>query len=186
MLLTTLNPKFRDKEGDDTDDYNAAIAIEFDCPGCAGTKWSHRIWAPFQGRYDGPGPKWTASGSGYNDLTFSDAPTGSRSIRMLSGCKSHFNVTGGAIDFYGDSGHTTWSPSMTKTAKTESPAAAEETTAAPDPTAGFVRTNELKIVDGELLQKWDAFHIGADSKWLGVPVEDSSGEVEEDEPAKDA
>jgi hypothetical protein len=116
MLLTTLNPKFRDKEGADTDDFAAAIAI----------------------------------------------------------------------DFYGDSGHTTWSPSMTKTAKTESPAAAEETTAAADPTAGFVRTNELKIVDGELLQKWDAFHIGADAKWLAVPVENSSDEVEEDEPAKDA
>lgn len=183
MQLTTLNPKFRDKEGADTDDFAAAIAIEFDCPGCAGTKHSHRIWAPFEGRYDGPGPKWTATGSGYNDLTFNDTDKGSRSIRYLSGCKSHFNVTGGAIDFYGDSGHTTWSPSMTKTAKTESPAAAEETTAAADPTAGFVRTNELKIVDGELIQKWEPFHIGDDAKWLAVPVEDSG---EEDEPAKDA
>jgi hypothetical protein len=180
MLLTTLNPKFRDKEGADTDDYNAAIAIEFDCPGCAGTKHSHRIWAPFEGRYDGPGPKWTATGSGYNDLTFNDTDKGSRSIRYLSGCKSHFNVTSGAIDFYGDSGHTQWSQKMNETAKdtaasTGAPTAEAETAPAADPTAGYVRTMQLKFVDGRLQQKWEAFHIGGvpQEKWIEVASENT-------------
>lgn len=189
MLLTTLNPKFRDREGDDTDDYNAAIAIEFDCPGCAHTKHSHRIWAPFLGRYDGPGPAWSASGSGYNDLTFSDVPGHSRSIRYLSGCKSHFNVTSGAIDFYGDSGHTQWSQKMNETAKTDETAGAEadtQTAAAVDPTQGppgFAKSLDLKFIDGKLHQKWTDGHGVADPLWIPVASEVTA---KAEEPAKDA
>lgn len=189
MKLTTLNPMFRDKEGEDTDDYNAAIAIEFDCPGCAHTKHSHRIWAPFQGRYEGPGPKWTATGTGYNDLTFHDTDKGTRSIRYLSGCKSHFNVTGGAIDFYGDSGHTNWSKKMNETTQeTAGTDAAAETqpAAAVDPTVGppgFAKSMDLKFIDGKLHQKWTDGHGVADSLWIPVASETTA---KAEEPAKDA
>ena len=190
MQLTTLNPKFRDRDGEDTDDFNAAVAIEFDCPGCAHTKYTHRIWAPFQGRYDGPGPKWTASGSGYHDLTFSDAPTGTRSIRYLSGCKSHFNVTSGAIDFYGDSGHTQWSKKMNETAQETTGSDAAETQPAAaallDPTVGppgYAKTMDLKFIDGKLNQKWVDGHGVQDSMWIPVASETTA---KAEEPAKDA
>jgi hypothetical protein len=77
-----------------------AQAVEFDCPGCVGTERAHRIWANFARGKKG----WTEQGTDFADLTFVDAPTGSRSVRVLgSPCHSHFNLTNGAIDHYGDS-----------------------------------------------------------------------------------
>ena len=188
MKLVDLNPKFRGGFGEETDDYDKAIGIHFDCPGCAGTQNGHPIWAPFQGRYTGPGPKWAASGTGYQDLTFSDSPQGSRSIRCLGGCRSHFNVTGGAIDFYGDSGHTTprERPMTDETSvpqATEPETAAEVTTAppaSPPPVAeaaplGFVRTAFLSFVNGVLHQEWHNPFVGGEhpAKVL-VPVAGTS------------
>lgn len=174
MKLTDLNPKFRGGFGEVTDDFALAIGIHFDCPGCAGTRYSHPIWAPFQGRYTGPGPKWAAGGTGYQDLTFSDSAQGSRSIRVLGGCCSHFNVTGGEIDFYADSGHNNprERPMTDETQATEPETQAEVTTApappaAPPPTVdsapmGFVRTAFLSFVNGVLHQEWHNPFVGGD------------------------
>lgn len=112
----SLNPQLFSMGADyvkhPTDDLAQAHSVEFDCPGCAGKAWSHRIWAPFldkEPKY--PGPSWRQTGSSIDDFTFVDAPDGhSRSIRMLVGCKSHFNITNGQIDFYGDSEHEKYCP----------------------------------------------------------------------------
>jgi hypothetical protein len=185
VRILDLHPQFRAADGHPTDDFAQAIAIQFDCPGCAGTKRSHPIWAPFQGRYNGPGPAWSASGSGYQDLTFSDSPQGTRSIRVLSGCRSHFNVTGGAIDFYGDSGHTnpretpmtdetTAAAGETDAAEGETKPAQAETPVHEEAPLGFLRTTYLKFVNGVLHQEWhNPFTNDAPAKVL-VPVAGTS------------
>lgn len=185
MKLTELRPQFRQGAPDwgDTDSFSQAIAVEFDCPGCAGKPWSHRIWAPFMGRYPGSGACWSASGTGYTDLTFSDAPGHSRSIRCLGGCRSHFNVTAGAIDFYGDSGHSTYRPENTVTeqhqaAPTSSQPAPQTEPAKPSDTAvivnqaplGYIKTHFLEFVNGLLHQVHEAPHSGQDPAKVLVPV----------------
>lgn len=173
MKLTELRPQFRQgpPEWGDVEDYAKAIAIEFDCPGCAGKPWRHRIFAPFLGRGWDLGPAWSASGSGYDDLTFSDAPGHSRSIRVTGGCKSHFNVTSGGIDFYGDSGHTAYQPeerSVTEDAQTATKAAETETKTADPQTdagtgettherapAGHTPTNGFRFIGGRLHQLFE-------------------------------
>ena len=193
MKLTELRPQFRQGEPDwgDTNEHAKAIAIEFDCPGCVGKPWSHRIWAPFLGRYPMDPAKtaqWTASGSGYHDLTFSDVPGHSRSIRVLSGCRSHFNVTSGAIDFYGDSGHTNYRPQEipvteeTNAAPTSAQPAPQTAPAKPSDTApvvqetpvGYVKTHILEFVNGLLHQVHEAPHQGQEPAKVLVPVPGSS------------
>lgn len=178
MRLAELRPKFHTSDFEETDDYAAATGIYFECPGCVNTPFRHRIWAPFQDRYDGGGPAWCASGSGYQDLTFSDSPKGTRSIRVLSGCCSHFNVTSGAIDFYGDSGHT--KPRETPMTKSTETQAADEATPSTEPTGpdltGYTVTPYLRFDDMEgasiLHQRWDNQHSGDGREpqvWLPVP-----------------
>lgn len=80
-----------------------ATAVEFDCPGCQGTERAHRLHMPFASK-NAHGTAWTEQGTGFEDLTFVDAPRGTRSLRVLGHpCHSHFNVTGGTIEFYSDS-----------------------------------------------------------------------------------
>lgn len=187
MKLTELRPQFRQGEPEwgNTDEYSKAIAIEFDCPGCVGKPWSHRIWAPFLGRYPMDPAKtaqWTASGSGYQDLTFSDAPGHSRSIRCIGGCQSHFNVTAGAIDFYGDSGHTHYRPQEVPVTEPTDAAAPTSTQPAPQtetvkpvprvnaPPTGYVKTHFFEWIDGILHQVHDAPHSNTDPPKVLVPV----------------
>jgi hypothetical protein len=200
VRLTELRPQFRQggPGWGDTNECAEAIGIEFDCPGCVGKAWSHRIWAPFLGRYPmGPAmtAQWTASGSGYHDLTFSDAPGHSRSIRCIGGCRSHFNVTSGAIDFYDDSGHTTYRPQempVTEPTSTSAPeaqasptstqSAPPATTAKPSDTAptvtqtplGYVKTHVFEFINGILHQLHEAPHSGQDPPKVLVPVPGSS------------
>jgi hypothetical protein len=100
MKLTDLKAELRHPNWDGTAPVTVAQAwgVHFTCP-CG----KHEIWAPFQ-HATASSPAWAASGEGLHDLTFSDSPRGSRSIRCNGPCKAHFNITNGAIDFYGDSG----------------------------------------------------------------------------------
>src|SRR5262249_32075622 len=163
---------------------------EFDCPGCAGKPWSHRIWAPFLGRYPmdpARTAQWTASGTGYSDLTFSDAPGHSRSIRCLGGCRSHFNVTSGAIDFYGDSGHATYQPQETPVTDTQAAPTSAQSVPQSEPAKpsdtlpvaaqsplGYVRTHVLEFVNGILHQVHEAPHENAEVPKVLVPVPGSA------------
>lgn len=195
MRLTDLHAQLFSMDADyikhPTDDFSHAHSIEFDCPGCAGKPHSHRIWAPFMGKEPKyPGPSWRASGTGIGDLTFSDDPAGSRSIRMLSRCLSHFNVTNGAIDFYGDSGHATYQPEkrMTDTPETTGPSAEtdarSQTEATPkvpaehpiaeSPPSGFSTTHALKYLNGTLHQLFANGHPGAELSHVWVPVPGTS------------
>src|SRR5882762_8913458 len=80
-----------------------ANGVSFDCPGCLGTERHHRLHMPFASKCP-TGTAWTEQGTSLEDLTFVDAPRGTRSLRVLGyPCHSHFNITGGAIGFYGDS-----------------------------------------------------------------------------------
>lgn len=194
MRLTELHPQFLGEDTSNPTDFINAVAIEFDCPGCAGTSRSHRIFAPFQGKWAGGGPKWAASGTGYTDLTFSDTREGSRSIRMLSRCKSHFNVTQGAIDFYGDSGHTQPQerpmtdpiPGVAATNTTTEQGASAATQAAksqetpsgavvaPESPMGYIKTHTLEFVNGILHQLHVAGHTGQEPAKVLVPVAGTS------------
>lgn len=163
-----------------------ADAIEFDCPGCVGTCWHHRIWAPFLNREATQrlgGSRWWVEGSTLDDFTFIDRPDGhTRSIRMLWGCKSHFNITGGAIDFYGDSGHhqPQETPMSEKTtAPTPSTPPGEKTPPAGIPTVehappGFTRTGIFAWLNGVLHQRHESPHTGDETPAVMVPVPGSS------------
>lgn len=180
MRLAELKPEFHDEHGSPTKDFSQACGVTFDCPGCVSTLYSHRIWAPFQGIVVGQlrvkfRVAWAASGTGVDDLTFSDSPQGSRSIRVLSGCKSHFNVTNGAIEFYGDSGHTnprteTMSEPDTPTDQPPAEPTAEQIAEAPaTPLVGFVKTLHLRFKGGRLQQRWDHGAGDQEPQWADVP-----------------
>lgn len=98
MKLTDLKPELRHPErtGDPTLTVAEAHGVNFTCP-CK----EHEIWAPFQHACSSS-PSWAATGTGVHDLTFSDSARGTRSIRCYR-CGAHFNITGGVLDFYGDS-----------------------------------------------------------------------------------
>ena len=97
MRLTELEPRWWPEEAKNLTE---ALGVVFDCPGCKGTERHHRIWANFACGKRG----WTEQGTSFEDLTFVDAPTGSRSVRVTGyPCHSHFNLTNGAIDHYPDS-----------------------------------------------------------------------------------
>ena len=177
MRLTDLEPQFKDHEYKNTAHFSEALGIEFDCPGCVGTPHTHRIWAPFQGRspyrYR---PAWAASGTDYIDLTFSDSavPDGSRSIRYLAGCHTHFNLTNGAIDFYGDSGHlnprsTPMNETNGQTAAEVTPAKEEVAVATVSP-LGYIKTHALQFINGILHQLHEAGAPGTTPAKVWVPV----------------
>lgn len=166
-----------------------AILVEFDCPGCAGKPWSHRIWAPFLGKYDTLGPAWRVHGSTLDDLTFVDDGPNTRSIRMLGGCKSHFNVTGGAIDFYGDSGHSTYHPEISMPPTSDAPApqtqapadagkpaseAPKEHPVVESAPAGFGSGGVLKYLSGQLHQLFHNPHPNVEPTAVWVPVPGTS------------
>jgi len=165
-----------------------AFAIEFNCPGCCDTPHSHRIFAPFQGRYTGGGPKWAVMGSSFDDLTFYDTAEGSRSIRVLSGCRSHFNLVCGNIEFYCDSGHLNYRPESTMPIPVnDTPAQAVQTAedaGGPDlpysgplslvvyeqPLDGFNITPVLQYYSGMLVQRYDNPHNTQPQQiWVRVP-----------------
>jgi len=99
VRLTTLNPEYKPAGATSVPE---AMGLQFDCPGCVGTERTHRIWTPFARSNGGKG--WAEQGTTFENLTFVDAPTGSRSVRVTGyPCHSHFNITNGEIDFYGDS-----------------------------------------------------------------------------------
>lgn len=166
MRLSALRPDLQTMDGVPAAQFADAASVTFDCPGCVGTRHRHRIWAPFQGK-SGSRVAWCAQGDSIENLTFVDSPQGLRSIRVLSGCKSHFNVTNGAIDFYGDSGHN----NQRATTMADDPATEGEQTAAPapaDPLAGFRKTYHLRFKGGRLQQRWDSGHDGPDPQWVDV------------------
>jgi hypothetical protein len=100
MKLTELNPTWWPKSATSMAD---AMGVSFDCPGCVGSERAHRVTMPFASK-NPTGTAWTEQGTGFENLTFVDAPRGSRSLRVLGHpCHSHFNVTNGEIDHYGDS-----------------------------------------------------------------------------------
>ena len=100
MRLTELKPAFKP---DGATDVAGADALVFDCPGCVGTERAHRLWMPFAQKHP-TGTAWTVTGESFENLSFIDAPRGTRSLRVLGHpCHSHFNVTQGAIEHYGDS-----------------------------------------------------------------------------------
>jgi hypothetical protein len=159
-----------------------ASSIEFDCPGCVGTPWHHRIWAPFLGKYETNGAAWSAVGESIDTLSFVDVPNHSRSIRVTSGCCAHFNVTAGAIDFYGDSGHTKprekpVSETTEPQAETTDPAGETPAVHVPTPPAiadtapvGYLKSMFLHFFDGVLHQRHDAPHSGQVPTEVWVPV----------------
>lgn len=100
MRLTELNAKWYPETATSMAE---ALGVVFDCPGCKGTERAHRLHMPFASK-NAHGTAWTEQGSSLEDLTFVDAARGTRSLRVLGHpCHSHFNVTSGAIDHYGDS-----------------------------------------------------------------------------------
>jgi hypothetical protein len=172
MRLSTLHPELRrgPPNWGSTEDFGEATSIEFDCPGCVRTPHHHRIWAPFLGRYQTNGAAWTPTGTSIDTLSFVDVPGHSRSIRVMFGCCSHFNVTNGAIDFYSDSGHTKpRDPPMTEQAPAPEPLAplAKFVTAVEAP-IGYVKTLFLHFLDGVLHQRHDDGHGVAPSVWVPV------------------
>lgn len=102
MKLTDLNPVWWPSHAKPSS-MAEAFGVTFDCPGCKGTERAHRLTMPFASK-NSTGAAWTEQGTDFDNLTFVDAPRGSRSLRVLGfPCRSHFNVTNGAIDHYGDS-----------------------------------------------------------------------------------
>lgn len=100
MRLTELEPEFT-PEGATT--VAAADTLWLDCPGCKGTERDHRLRMPFAQKHPS-GCAWTVQGTDFSNLSFVDDARGSRSLRVLGyPCHSHFNITNGEIDFYGDS-----------------------------------------------------------------------------------
>ena len=107
--LAALNPRLYGPDWATVDTIEAAMGVQFDCPGCAlAERKNHRIAMNFKGKGDPKRLWWNQTGLSLADLTFIDDPDGvhTRSLRVLgdgkSLCRSHFNITGGVIDFYPD------------------------------------------------------------------------------------
>lgn len=103
--LASLNPRLYDSHWATTTSFEHALGVQFDCPGCklAGGK-NHRIAMNIKGRGDDARLWWNPGNStGLADLTFVDDGPHTRSLRVMGHpCHSHFNITMGVIDFYGD------------------------------------------------------------------------------------
>ena len=73
-------------------------AVDFLCPcGCGNTCYTPLVTKD-RPRKNGGGPKWDFSYGPKGNITLSP------SIRWLSGCKAHFNITDGEVKIHGDSG----------------------------------------------------------------------------------
>lgn len=109
MKLIDLQPRFLQLSDETStwhcvDDIAKADGIVFLCPLCFRNKGLtpvgvHSIicWQPHVPVELGPKPgRWQFVGTGYGDLTLK---AGSSSVLLLGGCKAHFFVTGGTINF---------------------------------------------------------------------------------------
>ncbi len=100
MKLADLHPEFTPTSETTIAD---ADSLWFDCPGCVGTERAHRLRMPFAQKH-ATGTAWTVTGTDLTNLSFVDAPRGSRSLRVMGHpCHSHFNITDGVIDHYPES-----------------------------------------------------------------------------------
>lgn len=114
MRLTELEPQFirlTDQIGEHGGRIHEAVStlpeadgIHFLCPKCfqenKGNIGTHGVTCWFEGHVPDdidPGPgRWKPKGTGFKDLSF--VPSNhSRSVRLLQGCKAHFNVTKGEV-----------------------------------------------------------------------------------------
>src|SRR5271155_4091104 len=113
MRLAELEPQFLRREGNVhhyVDSANEADGIFFLCPECfkhnGGSVGTHGCicWKPHIPQDVHPVPGcWSFTGDSYQNLTL---VAGSSSVKLDAegGCKAHFNVTNGEIQFHGDSG----------------------------------------------------------------------------------
>lgn len=158
------------------------VAVDFVCPGCIGKLWAHRVFAPRAGAWPHGGSVWTYTGTSFEDLSFVDSPTGSRSVRVRGGCGSHFNVVQGAIEFYDDSQHASYHPAdrfNLENAPAEpdhhQPGENAVTEQSSDTYAdvvpdGYVRTGVLKYENGILYQLHCAPYEGPQPQKVFVSV----------------
>jgi hypothetical protein len=110
LKLTDLDPHFLKctepngyDHADEIENLAEAEGMIFLCPACF---WSNRgavgthsmiVWRPSVPRDIEPGPgRWDFAGSGYADLTL-HAP--SASVQITGGCKAHFFIRNGRVDF---------------------------------------------------------------------------------------
>jgi len=110
LKLTDLDPHFLKctepngyDHADEIENLAEAEGMIFLCPACF---WSNRgavgthsmiVWRPSVPRDVFPGPgRWDFAGSGYADLTL-HAP--SASVQITGGCKAHFFIRNGRVDF---------------------------------------------------------------------------------------
>lgn len=190
MRLVELEPYFHKLSAEGylipvahLDEHTAAL--DFVCPGCVGRLWAHRIFAPRAGVWTGGGAVWTYTGTSFEDLSFIDSPTGSRSVRVRGGCGSHFNIVNGEIEFHGDSQHASYQPAdrfdlVHTPAPPEIPSTGESTMTEDTPKTdtvcmdvapdGYVRTAVLEFVNGILHQMHCAPYEGPQPQKVFVPV----------------
>lgn len=104
MKLVDLNPQFITKTLETVDNFSAADGINYDCPQCRRDGKEHRVTRiMFAHRLPETIQAWTCQGDSFENLTFIDAPRGSRSVRHMGACHGHYNIHQGEIEFYGDS-----------------------------------------------------------------------------------
>lgn len=86
----------------------SAAGIQFLCPKCYAANGSpvgtHTVicWGPEVDKGCAPSPgRWVMIGGGFYDLTLNGTPGKSRSVLLKTegGCRAHFYVTGGMIQF---------------------------------------------------------------------------------------
>ena len=107
MMLADLDPHFLKLSGalsySYTDNMVDAEGLMFLCPACFwsnnGAAGTHAIivWRPSVPSDVRPGPgRWDFVGSGYADLTLK---AGSSSVQITGGCRAHFFIRNGRVDF---------------------------------------------------------------------------------------
>lgn len=110
LKLTDLDPHFLKCESpghydhaDEIEDLGEAEGLIMLCPACfrsnKGDVGTHSIilWRPSVPRHIEPGPgRWDFVGTGYHDLTLK---AGSSSVQITGGCRAHFYIRGGKVDF---------------------------------------------------------------------------------------
>ena len=110
LKLSDLDPHFlkcTEPHGYDhcgeMDDIGDAEGMIFLCPACFwsndGPVGTHAIivWRPMVPRDVEPGPgRWDVVDTGYDDLTLK---AGSSSVQITGGCKAHFFIRDGKVDF---------------------------------------------------------------------------------------
>ncbi len=105
MKLIELEPKFIKRKDDSNyqDTEELGDGIRFLCPKCfianGGAIRTHSVicWQPHVPQTTSPTPgRWNFLGTGYHDLTLQ---AGSSSIALTDGCKAHFYIRNGEIQF---------------------------------------------------------------------------------------